>query len=294
MATNRDTLFDPIVVTDLFNKVKGHSSLARLCGTTPVSFNGNKQFEFSMDKEVDIVGESAPKSEGGITLAPKVIVPVKFEYGARVSDEFMIATDEEKIEILKAFNEGFAKKVARGIDIAAFHGLNPRTGTASSVVGDNHFDHEVSQTVTFAAASADDNVEAAIALLDAAEEEATGMAMASDMRSALAALKAPNGGKLYPELAWGNNPGSVNGLPVDVNNTVKFGSGTKDVAVIGDFANAFKWGFAKEIPLRVIEYGDPDNTGSDLAGHNQVYLRAEAYVGWAVLNGAAFARIVTA
>ena len=78
-----------------------------------------------------------------------------------------------------------------------------------------------------------------------------------------------------------------------MNNTVSFGNGTTDVAIVGDFANCFKWGFSKEIPLRVIEFGDPDNSGSDLAGHNQVYLRAEVYVGWAVLNGAAFARIVS-
>lgn len=294
MATNRGTMFDPVVVQDLINKVKGHSSLAVLCGTTPVSFNGNKEFQFSMNAEVDIVGEAAAKSEGGITLTPKTIVPIKFEYGARVSDEFMYATEEEKIEILKAFNEGFAKKVARGIDIAAFHGINPRTGAASTVVGDNHFDHDVTQTVNYVAASADDNVEAAIALIDANGEEATGMAMAPTFRAALAALKNGTNNRLYPDIAWGNNPGSINGMPVDVNNTVSFGNGTTDVAIVGDFANCFKWGFSKEIPLRVIEFGDPDNSGSDLAGHNQVYLRAEVYVGWAVLNGDAFARIVTA
>ena len=97
MATNRGTMFDPVVVQDLINKVKGHSSLAVLCGATPVSFNGNKEFQFSMNAEVDIVGEAAAKSEGGITLTPKTIVPIKFEYGARVSDEFMYATEEEKI-----------------------------------------------------------------------------------------------------------------------------------------------------------------------------------------------------
>ena len=133
MAISRDSLFDPVVVTDLINKVKGHSSLAKLSQAEPVAFNGNKEFQFSMDSEVDIVGEGGAKSEGGIALTPKTIIPIKFEYGARVSDEFMYATDEEKIEVLKAFNEGFSKKAARGLDIAAFHGLNPRTGAASSL-----------------------------------------------------------------------------------------------------------------------------------------------------------------
>lgn len=43
--------------------------------------------------------------------------------------------------------------------------------------------------------------------------------------------------------------------------------------------------------MTVIPYGDPDNTGSDLAGHNQVYLRAECYIGWAILDDGAFFRI---
>ena len=43
--------------------------------------------------------------------------------------------------------------------------------------------------------------------------------------------------------------------------------------------------------MDVIEYGDPDNTGVDLKGHNQVYLRAEAYLGWAIFDAASFAKV---
>ena len=46
----------------------------------------------------------------------------------------------------------------------------------------------------------------------------------------------------------------------------------------------FKWGYAKTIPTKLIEYGDPDNTGKDLQGYNQVYLRAEAYIGWGIMD----------
>jgi len=54
----------------------------------------------------------------------------------------------------------------------------------------------------------------------------------------------------------------------------------------------FKWGYGKDISFEVIEYGDPDNSGSDLKGHNQVYLRGEAYLGWAIFDAASFARII--
>ena len=65
-------------------------------------------------------------------------------------------------------------------------------------------------------------------------------------------------------------------------------------AILGDFANAFKWGYAKTIPLEIIQYGNPDNDSEagDLKGHNQVYLRCELYLGWGILDGTAFSRIV--
>ena len=55
-----------------------------------------------------------------------------------------------------------------------------------------------------------------------------------------------------------------------------------------------KWGYAKQIPLEVIRYGDPDNSGKDLKGYNQVYLRAEIYLGWGILDKNSFARVVKA
>ena len=290
---SKGTLFDPELVTDLINKVKGKSSLAVLSKQVPVSFNGNKIFTFTLDKDVDVVAENGKKSEGGVSVEPVKIIPIKIEYGARISDEFLFAADEEKINVLKAFNEGFAKKVARGLDLMAMHGVNPRTKLASTVIGTNHFDNLVSQKVVYTKAQVEENIESAIALVHGSNEVVSGMAMSTEMSSELAKLKV-NGVKQYPELAWGANPGSINGLPVDINTTVSEGIDNKEKAIVGNFANMFKWGYAKEIPLEVIEFGDPDNSGKDLKGYNQVYLRAEAYIGWGILDEKAFARIVEA
>lgn len=289
MPTVRGNLFDATLVSDLVTKVRGKSALASLCAQTPIPFNGLKEMTFSMDKEIDIVAEGGQKSEGGISVAPITIVPVKFEYGARVSDEFMYATEEEQIDILSAFNDGFAKKVAKGLDIAAFHGVNPRTGSASTVVGENHFDAKVSQTVTYAQATPDDNLDAAIKMVYANDFDVTGMALSHDFGSAMAGVKA-NGIRQYPEFAFGGAPESFGGKTVAVNRTVNSGT-TKVHGIVGDFAGCFKWGYSKEIPLEIIRYGDPDNSGKDLKGHNQVYIRAEIYLGWGILVPEAFARI---
>lgn len=288
MATTRGSLFDPTLVKDLVSKVTGKSSLAALCAQTPIPFNGMKEMIFSMDKEIDIVAEGGEKSEGGITATPVVINPIKFEYGARISDEFLYATEEEQIDILTAFNDGFAKKVAKGFDLAAMHGINPRTGSASSVVGTNHFDGKVTgNIVTYAAETPDANLESAIAQLG--DNDVTGMALSKTFGGAMANVKA-NGVKVYPEFAFGASPESLNGIGVSVNSTISGGT-TKDHAIIGDFQNAFKWGYSKEIPIEIIKYGDPDNSGKDLKGYNQIYIRAEIYLGWGILMPEAFAII---
>lgn len=291
MPAARGNMFDPVLVSDLINKVRGASALAKLSEQKPIPFNGTKEFTFQMDKEIDIVAEGGKKTEGGVTLTPVTILPIKFEYGARVSDEFNYATEDDQIDILSAFNDGFSRKVARGIDLAAMHGVNPRSGTASEVVGTNHFDGKVTNKVVFAEATPDDNLEAAVAAIEGADGDITGIAMSKLFSSAMAKVKA-NGVAQYPEFKFGANPGSLAGIAVEVNRTVS-DMNTVDRAIIGDFVNGFKWGYAKEIPMEIIKYGDPDNSGNDLKGHNQVYIRAEVYLGWGILTPESFIRITT-
>lgn len=289
---SKGNLFDPVLVKDLINKVKGKSSIAVLSAQTPIPFNGRKEFTFTMDSEIDVVAENGKKSHGGITVEPVTIIPIKVEYGARISDEFLYASEEEQLDILKAFNDGFAAKLASGLDIMAFHGFNPRTGAASAVIGDNHFDAKVTQTVTYDAATPDANIESAIAVVEGSDGDVTGMAIAPAVRSNLAALTKSTGEKLYPEFAFGGKPKNLGAHALDINKTVAVGD--VDKAIVGDFANMFKWGYAKEIPMEIIKYGDPDNSGKDLKGYNQIYIRAEAYLGWGILDGNSFARLIGA
>ena len=288
---SKGQLYPEVAANELINLVRGKSSLARLAGSRMIPFNGYKEYVFTLDHEVDIVAENGPKSNGGGAVTAKTVMPIKFEYGMRVSDEYIYGSEEVRIDYLRQFNEGFANKIARGIDIAAMHGVNPRTGSASAVVGTNNLDAAISNSVTLTA-DPDANIDAAVALVENGEHEVTGITVAPAMRAALAALKA-NGQKVYPELSWGASPETVNGLAFDVNSTVSFGT-SLDRAFIGNFRDYFKLGYGKDITFEVIQYGNPDNDANagDLKGHNQVYLRAEAYVGWAILAPAAFAKIV--
>ncbi len=291
---SKGSKFDPILVKELFDKVKGKSSLAALCGQTPIPFNGQKEFIFTMDDEVDLVAENGKMTRGSVSLDPVIIVPVKIEYGARISDEFLYAAEEEQIETLRNFSDGFAKKTARGLDIMAFHGVNPRAKTASALIGTNHFDNGVTviKQDSTSPKTPDALIEEAIAAVQDNEYDISGLTMAPSFRADLAKMVDTSGRKIYPELAWGNAPSQMNGIQTVTNNTVSFNS-SKDLAIVGDFST-FKWGYSKEIPLEIIEYGDPDNSGQDLKGCGQVYIRAKAYIGWGIMDKSAFAVIQSA
>ena len=284
------TIFPHELVRDIFIGAKGKSSIAKLSGQTPIAFSGTDVMTFSLSGEVNLVAEGDAKgahTNGADTIK---IVPVKIEYGARVNDEFLRCSEEKQLDYLTAFSEGFAGKIGRGLDIMAMHGPNPATGSlANTLIGDNSFDTNSDVTsVTYDASNPEGNISSIVSSIG--DYDFNGLAMDKTFASDLASLKV-NGVPQYPELGWGATPDTIKGVPVDVNTTVSAVVG--EHAYGGDFQNAFKWGYADVINFDVIEYGDPDGNG-DLKRYNQVYFRAEAWIGWAILDGAAFARIETA
>lgn len=281
MASN----FKPETVKEVFSKVKGHSSIIKLAKKMPVAFSGNDVFTFSLDGEAAIVGEGGQKPAGEATVATVSVVPIKVVYQHRVSDEFLRASEEKALGMLQAFTDGFSIKMGRAIDIMSFHGVNPADLQASDKIGANHLDTVTS--VTYTEGEPEDALNAAIAVIG--DNDVNGYALSKIFATALGSYK-ENGISLYPEFRLGANPGKLVGTACDVNSTVNKGN-DEVLAYVGDFENAFCWGYADEIPMEVIQYGDPDGQG-DLKRTNEVVLRAEAWIGWGILNKDAFARIV--
>lgn len=292
LITETSTMFKPELVTEIFNKVKGHSSLAKLCNATPIPFAGTDTFIFTMDGEACIVGEGGNKPANDADLKTVTMKPIKFIYQHRVTDEFMHLADEKRLPYMRAFTDGAAKKMARALDIAGFHGVNPYDGQASGNVGTNNFDDTVVKTLNFTSATPDEDIDDAVALIQQDDCETNGIAMSNTFGAALGKMK--NGSTnvaLYPEYRFGGNPSNFSGgIASDVNNTVGFNS-SADEAIIGDFANAFKWGYAENVKFEIITTGDPDGLG-DLKRKNQICFRLEMYIGWGILDPDSFARIV--
>lgn len=296
MADNslkQGTLFQPELVKELISKVQGRSVLAKLSSQSPIPFNGVEQFIFNLEGNAQIVGEGQQKGAGKAVVDTKVIKPLKFVYQARITDEFKYASEEKQLEYLSQFADGFAKKIADAFDIAAIHGLEPKGLTDATFRDTNSFDGLITgNIVTYAEDKFDDNIDAAVQQIVAKGGEVTGLALSPVGGQALAKLKV-NGVTQYPEFRFGQNPDSFYGMKSDVNKnlTVTGGTAQTDHAIVGDFENRFKWGYAENIPMEIIEYGDPDGAGRDLKAYNEILLRAEAFIGWGILDADSFARV---
>lgn len=292
-SLKQGTLFKPELVKELISKVQGRSVLAKLSSQTPIPFNGVEQFIFNLEGNAQIVGEGQQKGAGKAIIEPKVIKPLKFVYQARITDEFKYASEEKQLEYLSQFADGFAKKIADAFDIAAIHGLEPKGLTDATFRDTNSFDGLITgNIVTYAEDKFDDNIDAAVQQIIAKGGEVTGVAISPVGGQSLAKLKV-NGVVQYPEFRFGQNPDSFYGMKSDVNKnlTVTGGTAQTDHAIVGDFENRFKWGYAENIPMEIIEYGDPDGAGRDLKAYNEILLRAEAFIGWGILDADAFARV---
>ena len=292
-SLKQSTLFQPELVKELISKVQGRSVLAKLSSQTPIPFNGVEQFIFSLEGNAQIVGEGQQKLGGKANIEPKVIKPLKFVYQARITDEFKYASEEKQLEYLSQFAEGFAKKIADAFDIAAIHGLEPKGLTDATFRDTNSFDGLITANiVNYAEDKFDDNIDAAVQQIVAKGGEVTGVALSPVGGQSLAKLKV-NGVSQYPEFRFGQNPDSFYGMKSDVNKnlTVTGGTAQTDHAIVGDFENRFKWGYAENIPMEIIEYGDPDGAGRDLKAYNEILLRAEVFIGWGILDADAFARV---
>lgn len=292
-ATKKGTLFNPELVTEIMNKVQGRSTLAKLSNQQPIPFNGTEQFIFNLEGNAQIVGEGELKGAGKAVITSKVITPLKFVYQARITDEFMHASDEKKLNFLKHYADGFAKKIAEAFDIAAIHGLEPKGLTDASFKATNSFDGLVTgNVVTYNAATIDSNIDDAVQAIVATDNEVTGIAMSPAAGQAMSKVKVNNVVQ-FPEFRFGQRPDNFFGMELDINKTLtaQSGKGKKNHAIVGDFQNRFKWGYAENIPMEIIEYGDPDGAGRDLKAYNEILLRTEAYIGWGILDEKAFARV---
>lgn len=268
--------------------------LAKLTpGEPELKVGTTDHFTFTGTPKAELVGESGNKGSADGTPGKKTVKTYKVQITYRFSNEVQWEDEDYQTQLIENLVANAATAISRALDLLAIHGVNPATGSTGAVT--DYFTksgndvHRVTRT-----ANAQTDMETAAGLLQGSGYVATGIGFDPVFAGQLARTKDGDQRPLYPELGLGFGFDMFQGLNAASSDTV---SGRQELAaedatlnaIMGDF-EAFKWGVARDMPLELIEFGDPDGNG-DLKRTNEVAIRAESVIGFGIMDDTAFALI---
>lgn len=268
--------------------------LAKLTpGEPELKVGATDHFTFTGTPKAELVGESGNKSSQDGTPGKKTVQTYKVQITYRFSNEVQWEDEDYQTQLIENLVANAATAISRALDLLAIHGINPVTGTTGAVTEYLRKAGNGVNVVT-RTANAQNDLEAAAALLQGYGYVANGIGFDPVFAGQLARSKDSDKRPLYPELGLGFTFDSFQGLNAASSDTV---SGRQELtaqnatlsAVMADF-EAFKWGIARDLPLELIEFGDPDGNG-DLKRTNEVAIRAESVIGFGFMDYKAFALI---
>lgn len=279
------------VVTELLNKAKDTSTIAKLSPSKPQKFVDVNHMIFNPSSEAEVVEEGAKKGSCELNFTPIEGKRVKVVTTTRVSDELRWADEDNKMEIVNNILADQNAAIGRSLDYVVYHAVNPKGGSKLS-------GYTALTANAVSVTSGESPVEDIDKLVDALMDyDINGFALSKKYASTLRKLRVPaTGQRLYPEVPLNLNAGNIDGIDAAVSGTVNgrlATEQTKVLGIMGDFA-LIKWGMVRDIWSEIIEYGDPDQTGVDLKAHNQIAFRTEAVYAYAILDPKGFAVLKSA
>ena len=270
------------VATVITKRAKDTSTIAALSPSEPQLFLDKDYMVFTGNSEAEVVAEGAQKSSYEETLTPVVGKRFKVQTTTRLSNELQWADDDAKLEIISKIQADQAAAMGRVLDYVVYHAFDPKKKT--TLEGFNALAKSaVSVTAT------DDRVADIDSLAEVVSDEydINGIALSKTMANELRKIRVPSTGqRFYPEIPINLQVGNLDGIPAATSGTVNgrlITPATGILAFLGDF-RLIKWGMVRDIWSEIIEYGDPDNTGKDLKGVNQIAYRTEAMYSYAILD----------
>lgn len=291
-STNASVLMPREIADGMVRKVQSTSTIAKLADQTPMRFGKTDILTFGDLPKAEFVEEGGDKSSTNASFASVTAVPHKAHVTMRFSNEVLWADEDYQLDVLKELADAGRIALSRALDLGIYHGINPLTGQLIA-----SFTNKITSTTlsTEYGGSKPKPVDPDAALRAAAGKllgsdkgvEVTGAAFDPRFAWALADLKRADGTGItsdlrYPQLGLGTDITSFMGLAAAVGSTVSAtpeATDTKVRAIVGDFKNGLRWGVQRELPVELIQYGDPDGNG-DLKRKNQIALRLEMVYGW--------------
>lgn len=284
------------IATGMFSKATTGSAVGALSGSEPQQFGEVTHMTLTGKPRAELVGEGANKSATAATFGTKVVTPHKFQVTMRFNQEVKWADDAYQLGVLSTLSDEGALALARALDLGVFHGINPLAGTAAAsiVVGDRIATTTNSVEITTGTLTTPDLViEEAAGLVIADGYMPNGIAFDPTYSWTVATARYADGRKKYPELGFGGNITTFEGLNAFSSSTVSGlpeASADTDVkAIVGQW-DLLRWGVQVSVPVELIEFGDPDGQG-DLKRTNQIALRMEVVYGWGVMDLDGFATV---
>lgn len=283
MAAVASTQFGTIAnehLAGVIDKIMHGSTVAALVGRQPMKFGTGEIVELSAPPKAEFVAEGAQKSPTPATFTTVKTAPHKAQVTIRMNDEVKWADEDYQLEALSTLVDHTGNALGRALDLGVYYRLNPLSGSATAWT---NYLNTTTNRVEIAAANLDEDIEEAAGLL-VGSYPVNGIALDPSAAFTLATLRDNENRKLYPELGLGQTVTSFMGLNAAISNTVSAQPEASDnniKAIVGDFAGGIRWGIQREIPVTMIEYGDPDGLG-DLQRNNQIALRAEVLYAWYV------------
>ncbi len=271
------------VATAVTKHAKDTSVIAALSPSEPQLFLDKDYMVFTGNAEAEVVSEGAQKSSYEETLTTVVGKRFKVQTTTRVSNELQWADEDAKLEIISRVQADQAAALGRVLDYVIFHAFDPKKRAALDGFT------ALSGTATQVTAT-DDRVADLDSLAEAVNDEydINGLALSKTMANELRKIRVPSTGqRFYPEIPLNLQVGSLEGIPTATSGTVNgrliTGTPTNVLAFLGDFS-LIKWGMVRDIWSEIIQYGDPDHTGTDLKNVNQIAYRTEAVYSYAILD----------
>lgn len=237
---------------------------------------------FTGNSEAEVVAEGAQKSSYEETLTTVVGKRFKVQTTTRLSNELQWADEDAKLEIISKIQADQAAAMGRVLDYVIYHAFDPKKKTTLE-----GFNALAKSAVSVPAT--DDRVADIDSLAEAVSDEydINGIALSKTMANELRKIRVPSTGqRFYPEIPINLQVGNLDGIPAATSGTVNgrlVTPATGILAFLGDF-RLIKWGMVRDIWSEIIEYGDPDNTGKDLKGVNQIAYRTETMYSYAILD----------
>ncbi|MDU2421295.1 MAG: phage major capsid protein [Bifidobacterium scardovii] len=270
------------VATVITKRAKDTSTIAALSPSEPQLFLDKDYMVFTGNAEAEVVAEGEQKSSYEETVTPVVGKRFKVQTTTRVSNELQWADEDAQLEIISKIQADQGAALGRVLDYVVYHAFDPKKKAALA-----GFDALSASAMQVAAT--DDRVADLDSLAEAVNDayDINGIALTKTMANELRKIRVPaTGQRFYPEIPINLQVGTLDGINAATSGTVNgrlIEPDTGILAFLGDFS-LIRWGMVRDIWSEIIAYGDPDNTGKDLKGVNQIAYRTEAVYSYAILD----------